>query len=83
MAPLFIPPRAPLMRMPEGPRPLASLLPLERSESPVATMVTAERMTNCFVCMPGSYEPYQSVRTGKGNAPVTWHRYSLFHWEGR
>ena len=37
-------------------RPLAWLLPLERSVSPVATTVTAERTTSCFVFMRTSYK---------------------------
>jgi hypothetical protein len=49
-------PRPPLIRMPEGPRPLASLVLLESSVNPVATIVTAECRTICFVFMRAGYE---------------------------
>jgi len=47
----------PLIRIPEKPRPLASLVLLESSVNPEATTVTTERIANCVVFMTRRYEP--------------------------
>jgi hypothetical protein len=59
------------MRMPEEPRPLAWLVLLESKVSPVATMVTAERTSSCFVFMAAVYGSSNALLTNKGYSLVT------------